>query len=96
MSRRAPRPLAVALGDLVADLAPATTLARVQRVWEQAVGSSIAEAGRPTAERDGVLTITCSDSVWTQELDLMGTELVSRLNLALGEGLVQSLRCRTG
>ena len=96
MSRRAPRSLAGALGDLVGALAPATTLARVQGVWEQALGSSIAEAGRPTAERDGVLTITCSDSVWAQELYLMGSELVSRLNRALGEDLVQSLRCRTG
>jgi predicted nucleic acid-binding Zn ribbon protein len=96
MSRAAPRPFALALGGLTADLAPATTLARIQQAWEQAAGVVIAQVGRPTAERDGLLTVTCSDAVWAQELDLMGTELVSRLNRALGEELVQRLRCRTG
>ncbi len=94
--RIAPRPLSDAVERLATDLAPASTLARVQRAWEQAAGATIAEASRPTAERDGVLDVTCSDAVWAQELDLMGSELVSRLNEALGEELVQRLRCRTG
>ena len=94
MSRSAPRPLALAVGGLTESLAPATTLARAQRVWGQAVGSAISEAGLPTAERDGVLTITCADSVWAAELDLMSTELVERLNASLGEELIRQLRCR--
>lgn len=96
MSRLAPRPLSFALGGLTAALAPATTLARTQQTWEEAVGEVIAQAGVPTAERDGVLTITCADAVWAAELDLMGTELVSRLNQALGEELISKLRCRAG
>jgi predicted nucleic acid-binding Zn ribbon protein len=96
MSRPSPRPLSLALDGLTTALAPATTLARVQRAWEQAVGSVIAEAGFPTAERDGVLTITCTDAVWASELDLMGSELVVSLNQTLGGELVQRLRCRTG
>jgi predicted nucleic acid-binding Zn ribbon protein len=56
----------------------------------------IAAAGLPTAERDGVLTVTCTDSVWSAELDLMTSELVKRLNAALGETLIHKLRCRTG
>jgi predicted nucleic acid-binding Zn ribbon protein len=96
MSRFSPRPLSLALGGLTAALAPATTLARVQQVWEQAVGAVIAEAGLPTAERDGVLTITCTDAVWASELDLMGSELVARLNETLGDEVIERLRCRTG
>ena len=94
MSRRAPRPLSIALGGLTDALAPVTLLARVQRVWEQAVGEKIASAGRPTAERDGVLTIVCSDSVWAAELDLMAPELVARINRALEEESVHRLRCK--
>jgi predicted nucleic acid-binding Zn ribbon protein len=56
----------------------------------------IAAAGVPTAERDGVLTIVCSDAVWSAELDLMGPDLVERLNGELGEKLIGRLRCRTG
>jgi predicted nucleic acid-binding Zn ribbon protein len=96
VSRHAPRPLSLALEQLTGELAPATTLARAQQVWEQAVGAVLAEAAHPTAERDGVLTVTCVDSVWTAELDLMGCELTERLNQKLGCELIHRLRCRTG
>jgi predicted nucleic acid-binding Zn ribbon protein len=96
VSRLAPRPLSLALGGLTAALAPATTLARAQQAWEPTVGEVIARAGLPTAERGGVLTITCADAVWAAELDLMGSKLVDNLNQALGEELIHRLRCRTG
>jgi predicted nucleic acid-binding Zn ribbon protein len=96
MSRIAPRPVSLALTALTDRLAPATTLARVQRIWEQAAGEAVARACHPTAERNGVLTVICSEAVWAQELDLMGSEVSSRLNEALGEQLVKGLRCRTG
>jgi predicted nucleic acid-binding Zn ribbon protein len=96
VSRLSPRPFSLALDDLTAALAPATTLARTQQAWEPTVGTLIAQAGLPTAERDGVLTITCADAVWAAELDLMSSELVTRLNKTLGEKLIHRLRCRSG
>ncbi len=95
MSRSAPRLLATALAELTGTLAPASTLARVQEVWESAVGAAIAGASRPTAEHEGVLTITCEASVWAQELDLMAVDLIPRLNRALGSEQIRELRCRT-
>jgi len=94
--RRAPRPLAQALERLGGDLAPATTLARVQRVWSQVTGEAVAAACQPTAERDGVLEVTCEAAVWAQELDLMGPALVAHLNEELGQGRLSALRCRAG
>jgi predicted nucleic acid-binding Zn ribbon protein len=96
VSRAAPRPLASALAQLTGALAPASALARVQEVWESAVGPAIAASARPTAERDGVLTVTCAAAVWAQELDLMADDLVPRLNAALGAEAIRELRCRTG
>jgi predicted nucleic acid-binding Zn ribbon protein len=96
MSRTAPRPFSFALEGLTAAIAPATPLGRVQRVWEQAVGPAVAEAARPTAERGGILTVSCAAAVWAQELTMMGDELLARLNAALGEELLRELRCRTG
>jgi predicted nucleic acid-binding Zn ribbon protein len=95
VSRVAPRPLAAALAQLTGALAPASTLARVQEVWEGAVGPAIAASARPTAERDGVLTVKCEAAVWAQELDLMAGALIPRLNAALGSDGVRELRCRT-
>lgn len=82
-----------AIAALADRLAPQTTLAEVQRVWPEAVGDMVAAQAEPTAERDGVLTVTCASSVWAQELDLMGPELVGRLNAALGADAVRALRC---
>ncbi|MGH2865458.1 MAG: DciA family protein [Solirubrobacteraceae bacterium] len=95
MSRTAPRTLALALGELTAALAPASTLARVQEVWEEVAGVAIAASARPTAEHEGLLTITCQAAVWAQELDLMAGELIPRLNAALSGDPICALRCRT-
>ncbi len=96
MSRRAPRPLSAALEGLTRSLAPASTLARVQQIWEPTAGPAIAQAARPTAEHDGVLTVTCTAAVWAQELDLMADQLTASLNAALGSEAIRELRCRTG
>jgi predicted nucleic acid-binding Zn ribbon protein len=96
MSRTAPRPLAEALQRLTGALAPASTLARVQEVWEDAVGPAIAAEARPTAEHAGVLTVACAASVWAQELNLMAEVVLARLNAAMGAEQIRELRCRTG
>jgi predicted nucleic acid-binding Zn ribbon protein len=93
-NRRVPRRAGSAVAALVDGLAPASGLAALQRAWPTAVGGVIAAQAHPSAERDGVVTVTCSSSVWAQELTLMGPELVSRLNDAVGAENVRELRCR--
>jgi predicted nucleic acid-binding Zn ribbon protein len=96
VKRHAPRPLALALAPLERALAPASLLADVQRVWSEVAGPAIAREATPVAARGGVLTIACASSVWAQELDLMGPQIVTRLNAAIGSDGVQRLRCVTG
>jgi predicted nucleic acid-binding Zn ribbon protein len=69
-------------------------LAAVQRAWPEAVGDLIAAEARPAAERGGVVTVTCSSSVWAHELDLMSPVLIERLNETLEGPVVTRLRCR--
>ena len=66
----------------------------IARVWPDTVGEVIAAQAHPAAERDGVVTVTCSSSVWAQELTLMGPDLTGRLNGALGAEIVRELRFR--
>jgi predicted nucleic acid-binding Zn ribbon protein len=68
----------------------------VQEVWGAVTGPAIASSARPTAEREGVLTVTCTAAVWAQELDLMAGDLIPRLNAALGTDALRGMRCRTG
>lgn len=89
-----PRRAGGAITALVDGLAPASGLASLQRVWPEAVGEGVARQAHPTAERDGVVTVTCSSAVWAQELTLMAPDLVARLNVALGAQKVRELRCR--
>jgi predicted nucleic acid-binding Zn ribbon protein len=95
VSRRpAPRPVGGAVAALADRIAPQTLLAEVQRVWPAAAGDAIAARATPTGERGGVLVVSCEAAVWAQELDLMGPELVARLNAALGGERVTALRCQ--
>jgi predicted nucleic acid-binding Zn ribbon protein len=92
--RRAPAHAGGAIAALVGGLAPASGLAGLQRVWPQAVGEALAAQAHPSAERDGVVTVTCSSSVWAHELSLMAPQLAERLNAELGSEFVRELRFR--
>ena len=92
MRRRAPRPLAAALGRVAQGLEPPTLLARVQGCWAETVGEVVNEEAEPVSERDGIVTIACRSSVWAEELKMMGPDLRARLNEALGDDAVAELR----
>jgi predicted nucleic acid-binding Zn ribbon protein len=92
--RRAPRPAAGALRAALERAAPKTRLAAVQAAWRETVGERVAAAAQPVSERDGAVTIECSDPVWAEELDLMQEQLIERLRDRLGERAPQSLRFR--
>ncbi|HET9152539.1 MAG TPA: DUF721 domain-containing protein [Solirubrobacterales bacterium] len=92
--RRAPRPAADALQAALRRVAPNTPLAAIQAGWSAAVGERVAAVASPVSERDGVLTVECSDAVWSQELDLMQETLLQRLREELGEQAPRALRFR--
>ncbi len=91
--RRSPRPFSLALERARGAWEPETLLAEVQRVWSGVVGAGIAGEAFPMRERGGVLTVSCAASVWAQELELMGPEIVARLNGELHSGQLGRLRC---
>jgi predicted nucleic acid-binding Zn ribbon protein len=84
MKRLAPRALSTALESVARDVAPATLLARIQAAWPEVAGERLARAAGPISERDGVVTVACESGVWAQELDLLGPDLLDRLEAALG------------
>ncbi|HEY7950759.1 MAG TPA: DUF721 domain-containing protein [Solirubrobacterales bacterium] len=92
--RRAPRPAATALRAALDRAAPKTPLAALQVAWAETVGEQIAAVTSPVSERAGEAVVSCSDSVWAQELDLMQGQLLERLEERLGERAPRSLRFR--
>jgi predicted nucleic acid-binding Zn ribbon protein len=69
-------------------------LGAVQGLWAEVAGAAVAAQAAPVAEREGVVTIACRSAVWAQELDLLGGELLRRLNEALptDRGPISGLR----
>jgi Dna[CI] antecedent, DciA len=62
--------------------------------WLRAMGNRIASRCSPEQLRDGVLTVRVASSVWAQELSLLSSDIIARLN-ELGFS-VQRIRCRVG
>jgi predicted nucleic acid-binding Zn ribbon protein len=89
----------VALDRVAHRAAPATPLARVQERWAAVAGERVAREAEPVSERDGVVTVACASAVWAQELELLSSELLERLDAALGRQnggpLVRRLRFLT-
>jgi len=79
MRRRAPRPIASAIGEALERAEPETLLAAVQSVWPAAVGEAIAREATPVAERSGVVTVATSSAAWAQELDLLRPQILEKL-----------------
>ncbi len=94
--RRAPRQASEAFRAARQMAAPATGLAAVQGAWAEAVGPQLAAVASPVSERAGTLTIEVTDSVWAQELDLMGDQLLERLRAVLGDSAPEALKFRLG
>lgn len=90
----APRPIAKAVGSFRQAIEPATPLAAVETVWEEAVGVGIAAVAAPVTERDGVLTVECESSVWAEELTLMEPKIRSRLADLLADEPPSRIRFR--
>ena len=81
-----PRPLAAAVAQLRRHATPPSLLAKVQDCWERAVGATVSEQAVPTAEREGVVTVSCRSAVWSAELAMLSPTLLEQVNEALPAG----------
>lgn len=73
-------------------LGEVSTAAGVMSCWADAVGPDVAEHARPVKLRDGVLTVEAEDPAWASQLRYLGSDLVDRLNRALGTEDVREVR----
>jgi predicted nucleic acid-binding Zn ribbon protein len=102
LHRRSPRPVGGALDKLVGGWQPDTAVARVQstwsglaEVWEEVVGDYVAQRAEPQKVAGGVLTVSCSESVVADTLNLESEDVLRRLNERLEGDPIDRLRCVT-
>jgi predicted nucleic acid-binding Zn ribbon protein len=62
--------------------------------WEEIVGKAIANHAHPTRLDQGRLWIRVSNAAWRQELSLMRVELIHKIDLTIGAGIVKEVMLR--
>jgi len=71
-------------------------LAGVWKIWDQTVGTAIAENARPLAVKQKLLLVQVSSPVWIQQLRFLKTDLIARLNQALGDACIEDIKFKVG
>ncbi|HLI24050.1 MAG TPA: DUF721 domain-containing protein [Acidimicrobiales bacterium] len=81
-----PRPLAVSLSRLAADLGtpPPRILGHVFGHWEEIVGADVAAHARPLSLRHGTLTVGADQPAWAAQLQFLSGHLLARLEEVTG------------
>lgn len=63
-------------------------LSTVLRRWPELVGESNAEHSKPVNFHDGVLIVDCDSTAWASAMRYSASQLVAKLNRALGDKTV--------
>ncbi|NKY85465.1 DUF721 family protein [Nocardia veterana] len=60
--------------------------------WAAVVGDDIAAHADPVSLTDGVLSIQAESTAWATQLRLLQAQLLAKINAAVGQGVVTSLK----
>ena len=69
---------------------------RLWQYWEDVVGQPIAQNTQPEAIKGNLLLVNVSSAPWMQQLQFLKSELIEKLNEALGKDLVGDIRFKIG
>ncbi|MEJ2729966.1 MAG: DUF721 domain-containing protein [Deltaproteobacteria bacterium] len=75
---------------------PDFELKEVWRLWDEAVGKTIAENARPAAFKGKLLIVHVSSSAWIHQLQFLKNDLIAKLNMALGKPLIKEIKFKIG
>jgi hypothetical protein len=91
-----PRPLSASLDAVTRNLGGAGGPALVQLLgdWPAVVGDQLAAHCRPLSLRAGALTIGVDEAAWGAQLGWLESDLLRRLDDALGAGAVTRITVR--
>lgn len=60
--------------------------------WSAVVGDDIAGHADPVSLTDGVLSIQAESTAWATQLRMLQGQLLAKINAAVGQGVVNSLK----
>ncbi len=71
-------------------------LVKVWDLWSSAVGDSVAENTMPAAFKGSLLLVHVVSSTWMQHLQFLKTDIIKKINDALGKDLVEEIKFKIG
>ena len=70
--------------------------ARLWEIWDETVGSIIADHAQPSWIRDGCLRVRVTDPIWLQELEFVSETIIEKINSRLARTAVKKIEFRIG
>lgn len=71
-------------------------LTQIASVWSTVAGANIADNTKPTRLKGKLLYVNVSSSVWVQQLQFIKDDLISRINVAIGEDGIEDIKFKIG
>ena len=75
---------------------PDFALKEVWRLWDEAVGETIARNARPAAFKGALLIVHVSSSAWIHQLQFLKNDMITKLNAAVGKPLIEEIKFKIG
>jgi len=73
-----------------------TDMTKIFSIWEQVVGSTIAENASPAAFKGRLLIVHVTNSPWLHQLGFLKSDLIKKLNASLGHERVGEIKFKIG
>ncbi len=71
-------------------------LTRVWHIWDEVVGETIAVNAQPAAFKGDLLLVHVTSSAWIHELQFLKSDMIIKLNAALGKPMVTEIKFKIG
>lgn len=71
-------------------------LGQIWSIWDNVVGEVIAGNARPDAFKGKLLLVNVTSSTWVHQLQFLKKDIITKLNEALGQALVEDIRFKIG
>ncbi|MGD9180380.1 MAG: DUF721 domain-containing protein [Desulfobacterales bacterium] len=75
---------------------PDFELTGIWRLWDEAVGATIAQNARPAAFKGKLLIVHVISSTWIHQLQFLKEDLRAKINAALGKPLIEEIKFKIG
>ena len=71
-------------------------LVQVWQIWDDIVGTVIAQNAKPAAFKGRILLVHVTSSTWVHQLQFLKKEMIEKINGSLGKTMVDDLKFKIG